>query len=73
MITAILIILIAILGLLMIAGGIWSFFHLWNQRKLIRIPLRYYGLAIGMICGGFAMWGIAQALYLLMFVVLAEI
>jgi hypothetical protein len=72
MITAILIFLIAILGLLMIAGGIWSFFHLWNQRKLTRIPLRYYGMAIGMVCGGFAMWGIAQALRLL-FVLLAVV
>jgi len=72
LITTILIILIAILRLLMIAGGVWSFVHLWNQRKLIRIPLRYYGMAIGMICGGFAMWGIAQALHLL-FVLLAVV
>ena len=72
MITAILFILIAILGLLMVAGGIWSLVHLWNQRKRTRIPLRYYGLAIGMICGGFAMWGIAQALHLL-FVLLAVV
>ena len=65
LITTILIILIAILGLLMIAGGVWSFVHLWNQRKLTRIPLRYYGMAIGMICGGFAMWGICAGLTLI--------
>jgi sulfite exporter TauE/SafE len=37
LITTILSILIAILGLLMIAGAVWSLVHLWNQRKLIRI------------------------------------
>ena len=71
MITIILTFLIAILGLVMIAGGIWGFVYLWNQRIQIRIPLRYYGMAIGMICGGFAMEGIAQALRLLL-ILLAE-
>jgi hypothetical protein len=33
--------LLGILGLIMIAGGIWGFIHLWNQRTHIRIPLRY--------------------------------
>jgi hypothetical protein len=64
MITIILTFLIAILGLIMIAGGVWGFVYLWNQRTQTRIPLRYYGMAIGMICGGFAMGGIAQALRL---------
>ena len=63
--TAILAWLIAILGLVMIAGGIWGFVILWNQRTQVKIPLRYYGLTIGMICGGFGMLGIAQALRLL--------
>jgi hypothetical protein len=36
-----------------------------DQRPSIRIPLRYYAMAIGMICGGFGMLGIAQALRLL--------
>jgi hypothetical protein len=66
MITIILTFLIAILGLIMIAGGVWGFVYLWNQRTQTRIPLRYYGMAIGMICGGFAMEGIAQALRLLL-------
>ncbi len=57
--------LIAILGLLMIAGGVWGFVQLWNERIRTRIPLRYYAMAIGMICGGFGMLGIAQALRLL--------
>ena len=54
MITIILTFLIAILGLVMIAGGIWGLVYLWYQRTQTRIPLRYYGMAIGMICGGFA-------------------
>ena len=73
LITTILIILIAILGLLMIAGGVWSFVHLWNQRKLTRIPLRYYGMAIGMICGGLPCGAFAQALHLLFVQPLAEL
>jgi hypothetical protein len=51
MLTTILACVIAVLGFVMIRGGIYSFFDLWN--------------AIGMICGGFAMVGIAQALRLL--------
>ena len=57
--------LIAILGLVMIASGVWGFVQLWNQRTTMRIPLRYYGMAIGAICGGFSMLGIAQAIRIL--------
>jgi hypothetical protein len=71
MITSVLVFLIVILGLILIASGVWGFVHLWNQRKRIRIPLRYYGMAVGMICGGVAMCGIAQALRILLFI-LAE-
>jgi hypothetical protein len=63
--TTILVWLIAILGIVMIASGVWGFVHLWNQRKRIRIPLRYYGMALGMICGGFGMFGIRQAIRIL--------
>jgi hypothetical protein len=62
MITYVLIFLIAISGLIMIAGGIWGFVYLFNQRTGTRIPLRYYAAVIGMICGGLGMWGIAQGL-----------
>ena len=61
MITYVLIILVAISGLIMIAGGIWGFVYLWNQWPG-RVPLRYYAAVIGMICGGLAMWAIAQVL-----------
>ena len=63
--TTILAWLIAILGLLMIAGGVWDLVDLWNQRRQTAIPVRNWGMAIGMICGGFGMLGIAQALRLL--------
>ena len=63
--TTILAWLIAILGLLMVAGGVWDVVDLWNQRKQKTIPLRNWGIAIVIICGGFGMLGIAQALRLL--------
>jgi hypothetical protein len=49
--TTILAWLIAILGLLMIAGGVWDVVDLWNQRRQTIIPLRNWSVAIGMICG----------------------
>src|SRR5271170_5236379 len=60
--TTILAWLIAILGLLMIAGGTWDVADLWNQRRRTLVPLREWGIAIGLICGGFGMFGIAQGL-----------
>jgi hypothetical protein len=63
--TTILAWLIAILGLLMIAGGVWDVVDFWNQRRRTVIPLRNWGTAIVIICGGFGMLGIAQALRLL--------
>ena len=68
MVTSVLIFLIAILGLIMIVGGIWGLVILWKQTAWTRLPLRYYGMTIGMICGGFAMWGIAQGLRLLLLI-----
>jgi hypothetical protein len=65
--TTILAYAIAFLGLIMIAGGIWGLFDLFRQT--VRIPMRYYAMAIGMICGGFAMAGLAQALRLLLIIV----
>jgi len=52
---------IAVLGFVMICGGVYSFFNLWNARA----TLRHYAITIGIICGGFAMGGIEQALRLL--------
>ena len=63
--TTILAYVIAVLGFVMICGGIYSFFDLRNARA----PLRHYAITIGMFCGGFAMGGIAQALRLLVAIV----
>jgi len=55
---------IGLLGLIMIGGGIWGVFDLFRQTA--RAPLRSYGPAISMICGGVAMVGLARVLYLLL-------
>ena len=59
---------IALLGLIMIGGGIWLLFDLFRQT--VRAPQRYYWRAVGMSCGGVAMLGLAQALRLLIFIFL---
>ena len=65
MISTILAYVIAVLGFVMICGGVYSFFDLWNARA----TLRHYAITIGMICGGFGLGGIAQALRLLVTIV----
>ena len=54
--------LIGLLGLVMIGGGIWGVVDLFRQE--VRAPLKSYGGAISMICGGVAMLGLAQLLRL---------
>jgi hypothetical protein len=63
--TTILAYVIAVLGFVTICGGLYSFFDLWNARA----TLRHYTITIGMICGGFGLGGIAQALRLLVTIV----
>ncbi len=66
--TTILAYVIAFLGLVMIGSGVWDFFY---TRKGPRpIALRNYAMAVSMICLGFAMGGIAQALRLLAAIVI---
>jgi hypothetical protein len=55
---------IGFLGLVMIVCGIWGVIDLY--RREMRAPLKSYGGAISMICGGVAMLGVAQALRLLL-------
>jgi hypothetical protein len=55
---------IAFMGLVMIGGGLWGLFLLIGATA--RPPLRYYAMTIGMISGGLAMGGLAQALRLLL-------
>jgi hypothetical protein len=62
--TRILAYVIALLGAAMICGGIWGLFYLLGQPT--PHPLRYYGMAIGMACGGVGMVGVAQALRMLL-------
>jgi hypothetical protein len=62
--TLVLAYVIILLGLAMIAGGIWGIIHLLGQTT--PVPLRYYGMAIGMTCGGVGMLGVAQALRILL-------
>jgi hypothetical protein len=71
--TTILAWLIVIFGLLVIAGGVWDLVDLWNQRRLVEIPLRNWGAAIAIICGGFGVLGIAQALRLLRLLVVVGV
>ena len=54
---------IGVLGLIMIAGGSWGVIDLFRQE--VRAPLKSYGGAVSMVCGGFVMLGMAQALRLL--------
>ena len=53
---------IGVLGLVMIGSGILGVVSLYRQTE--RAPLKSYGGAICMICGGVAMWGVAQVLRL---------
>ena len=63
--TTILAYVIAFLGLLMIGGGIWDLLDLLRHRARTEIPIRHYGMAIGTICVGVGIGGIAQVLRLL--------
>ena len=62
---------IGFLGLVMIVGGIWGVIDLYRQE--VRAPLKSYGGAISMLCGGVAMLGVAQALRLLLGLILLHV
>jgi hypothetical protein len=61
--TTVLAYVIAVLGFVMICGEVYSFFGLWNAKAT------HYAITIGMICGGFGLGGLAQALRLLVTIV----
>jgi hypothetical protein len=63
MCTTMLAYVIALMGLVMIAVGVWSLFVLEAEET---VPLTDYLIAIGMISGGLGMGGLAQALRLLL-------
>ena len=58
---------IGLLGLVMIAGGIWGIIDLFRQE--VRAPLKSYGGAVSMVCGGVALLGVAQVLRLLLAII----
>ena len=60
---------IGVLGLVMIAGGIWGVIDLFRQE--VRAPLKSYGGAVSMVCAGVAMLGVAQALRILLALLIA--
>jgi len=61
---------IGLLGLVMIGGGIWGVIDLYRQE--VRAPLKSYGGAISMICGGVVL-GLAQGLRLLLALILLHV
>ena len=62
---------ICLLGLVMIGGGIWGVIDLFRQE--VRAPLKSYGGAVSMICGGVAMLGVAQLLRLELVLILMHV
>ena len=65
MYTTMLAYVIAFLGLVMIGVGVLGLLHLSREENRTTIPFRDYGMAIAMICAGFGMGGVAQALRVL--------
>jgi hypothetical protein len=61
--TTVLAYLIAAVGLLILIFGVWGFFVLNNAE--FGTPLTAYAIVFGLMGGGFAMIGVAQALRLL--------
>ena len=57
------------MGLVMAGGGVWGFFRLVFGKNR-PVPWRYYVMAVAMISGGIAMLGIAQALRLLVVILI---
>ena len=65
--TTVLAYLIAFVGLLILIFGMWGFIVLNSVE--FGVPLTAYATVFGLIGGGFAMIGVAQALRLLLVVV----
>jgi len=65
--TTVLAYVIAVVGVLMLVFGAWGLFVLNNAE--FGVPLTAYAIVFGLIGGGLAMIGVAQALRLLRVVV----
>ncbi len=66
MFTIILSYVVAAAGLVMIAAGAWGVYTLRSEKGGVQPHRIYYAIMIGLICGGIALFGIAQALRLLL-------
>ena len=68
MVTGILAIVTAFVGLAVIVAGVWGAVVLMAQKADTPVPFRYYAIVIGMIGIGVSLLGIAQALRILLLV-----
>ena len=68
MLTSILAIVIAVVGIAVIIAGAWGAVVLIVQKADTPVPLRYYAIVIGTIGTGFGLLGIAQGLRILLLI-----
>ena len=68
MVTSILAIVTAFVGLAVIIAGVWGAVVLMAQKADTPVPLRYYAIVIEMIGIGVGLLGIAQALRILLLI-----
>jgi hypothetical protein len=66
--TSILAIVIAVVGVAVIIAGAWGAVVLIAQKADTPVPLRYYAIVIGTIGTGFGLLGIAQGLRILLLI-----
>jgi hypothetical protein len=66
--TSILAIVIAVVGIAVIIAGAWGAVVLIVQKADTPVPLRYYAIVIGTIGTGFGLLGIAQGLRILLLI-----
>ena len=68
MLTSILAIVIAVVGIAVIIAGAWGAVVLIAQKVDTPVPLRYYAIVIGTIGTGVGLLGIAQGLRILLLI-----
>jgi hypothetical protein len=66
--TSILAVVIAVVGVAVIIAGTWGAVVLIAQKADTPVPLRYYAIVIGTIGTGVGLLGIAQALRILLLI-----
>jgi hypothetical protein len=67
-VTSILAIVIAVVGIAVIIAGAWGAVVLIAQKADTTVPLRYYAIVIGTIGTGVGLLGIAQGLRILLLI-----